>query len=198
MGMKFNEGDAAMKPSLRLITPPSELPVTLAAAKDYLRVTQDDEDVGITAMIAAAVNLLDGRGGFLGRCLEPQTYELLLDAFPAAEVRLPIGPVASITSVLFTDREGADGAVKPGDFTLDNAETFGGWIVPHVGAVWPATMATINAVRIRFVAGVGAPEGVKQAILDMVATRYDTRGEGRMLSPGVVADLAPFRRPAVM
>ena len=185
------------KTSLRLITPPADLPVTLAAAKDYLRVDFDDEDAGISAMIAAAVNLLDGRNGILGRCLEAATWELLLDRFPAAEIRLPLGPVASVTSVKFTDTEGAEGTVDAGNFYVDNAETFGGWVVPVSGFAWPATMETVNAVRVRFVAGTGAPEGVKQAILDMVAARFDTRGEGKMLTPGIVADLAPFRRPVV-
>ena len=181
---------------LRLVTPPA-LPVTLAEAKAYLRVDHAFEDAGISAMIAAAVNLLDGRNGILGRCLEPATWELLLDRFPNREIRLPLGPVASVTSVAFTDPEGAEGAVDAGSFALDNVEGFGGWIVPHAGFAWPAAMETINAVRVRFVAGTGAPEGVKQAILVMVATRYDLRGEGRMLTPGIVADLAPFRRPVV-
>lgn len=186
------------KTSLRLITSPAALPVSLPEAKEYLRVDHDDEDDGIGVMIAAAVSLLDGRSGILGRCLEAQTWELVLDRFPMAEIRLPLGPVASVASVAFTDPAGADQTVAAENFALDNAETFGGWIVPRAGFSWPATMATINAVRVRFVAGTGTPEGVRQAILDMVATRYDTRGDGRMLTPGIVADLAPFRRPVVL
>jgi uncharacterized phiE125 gp8 family phage protein len=184
-------------PRLRLITPPAALPVTLGEAKAYIRVDGDFEDAGISAMIAAAVNMLDGRGGILGRALEPQTWELALDRFPAREIRLPLGPVASVTSVAFTDPEGGAGTVSASNFEVDNGEAFGGWIVPHSGFAWPATMDLINAVRVRFVAGLGAPEGVKQAILDMVASRYDTRGAGTMLTPGIVADLAPFRRPVV-
>ena len=92
---------------------------------------------------------------------------------------------------------GSDGTVDAGSFAVDDAPGFEGWIVPAAGLSWPATMAAINAVRVRFVAGTGTPAGVRQAILDMVAARYDRRGEGRMLTPGVVADLAPFRRPVV-
>jgi uncharacterized phiE125 gp8 family phage protein len=184
-------------PRLRLITPPADLPVTLAAAKDFLRVTHADDDAGISAMIAAAVNLLDGRNGILGRCLEPATYELLFDRFPAAEIRLPLGPVASVNSVAFIGPEGAEDTVSASNFDLDNAEAFGGWIVPHSGFAWPATMATVNAVSVRFVAGTGTPEAVKDALLNMVAARFDGRGDGRMLTAGIVADLAPFRRPVV-
>ena len=185
------------KTSLRLITPPADLPVTLAAAKEWLRVDGPYDDAVIGALIASATKLLDGSAGILGRCLEPATYELVLDRFPDAEIRLPLGPVASVTSVAFTDPEGGEGTVSPSDFELDNAEGFGGWIVPHTGVSWPATMATVNAVRVRFVAGTGTPEPVAQAILDMVAEKYDERGGGKMLTPGIVADLAPFRRPVV-
>ena len=62
---------------------------------------------------------------------------------------------------------------------------------------WPATMEVVNAVRVRFVAGTGTPAAVKDAILNMVAARYDSRGEGKLLTPGIAADLAPFRRPVV-
>lgn len=187
-----------MKTILRLITPPASLPVTLAEARDYLRVDSDFEDAGISALIAAAVNLLDGRNGILGRCLEPQTWELVLDRFPTgAEIRLPLGPVASVTSIAFTDPAGAEGIVAAPDFELDAMSAFGAWIVPHSGFAWPATMEVVNAVRVRFVAGTGTPAGVKAAILDMVASRYDARGAGKLLTPGIVADLAPFRRPVV-
>jgi uncharacterized phiE125 gp8 family phage protein len=164
--------------------------------KDFLRVDHDAEDAGISAMIGAAVNLLDGRHGILGRCLEAQTWDLTLDSFPAAEILLPLGPVASVTSVKFTDPEGSEGTVGSGSFELDNGPTFEGWVVPVAGFSWPATMDTINAVRVRFVAGIGAPEAVKQAILAMVATRYDDR-TGKLLTSGIVADLAPYRRPVV-
>ncbi|MCB1371523.1 MAG: hypothetical protein KDJ83_11595 [Rhodobacteraceae bacterium] len=194
MGLKMSK---SAPPRLRLITPPAALPVTLAEAKEYLRVDGDHEDTGIAAMIAAAVDMLDGRNGLLGRCLEAATWELVLDRFPAAEIRLPLGPVASVTSLSFTDPEGSEGTVDTGSFAVDDAPGFEGWIVPAAGFSWPATMAAINAVRVRFVAGTGTPAGVRQAILDMVAARYDRRGEGRMLTPGVVADLAPFRRPVV-
>ena len=142
--------------------------------------------------------MLDGRDGILGRCLEPATWELVLDGFPAAEIRLPLGPVASVASVAFTDPEGAEGTVDSGRLRAGRGRDLRGWLVPVSGFAWPATMDTINAVRVRFVAGTGAPEGVKQAILDMVAARYDTRGEGKMLTPGIVADLAPYRRPVVL
>ena len=82
--------------SLRLVTPPASPPVSLAEAKAFLRVDHDAEDDLIAGIIAAATNLLDGRTGILGRCLEAQTWELAIDRFPSAEVQLPLGPVVSV------------------------------------------------------------------------------------------------------
>lgn len=181
---------------LTLITPPAELPVTLAEAKDFLRVFHDDEDASIGRMIAAAVAMIDGRHGILGRCLEPSTWEVVLDRFPVAEVQLPLGPVVSVESVRYIDLAGVEQTIAADSYVIDATPTFLGWIVPT--SPWPATMATVNAVRVRFVAGRGTPEPVRQAILDMVANRYEARGEATMLTPGVVSDLAPFRRPVVL
>lgn len=179
---------------LHIITPPADQPVTLAETKAFLRVDHDEDDAGISAMLAAAVNLLDGRNGILGRCLEPATWELVLDAFPAAEIRLPLGPVVSITSVTFTNPDSEDAAL-PADAYVLAASTFCADVVP--AGAWPATAVAPNAVRVRFVAGTGTPDAVKQAILAMVAERYDGR-TGKLLTPGIVADLAPWRRPVVL
>lgn len=185
-------------PYLRLVTPPAAAPVSLAEAKAFLRVDHSEEDDLIAGIIAAATGLLDGRTGILGRCLEAQTWELSLDAFPEAELQLPLGPVVSVESVTFADPAGAEATVSPTDYVLDATPTFLGWIVPVAAFAWPETMAVINAVRVRFVAGRGTPAAVKAAILDMVAGKYDERGGGKLLSPGIVADLSPYRRPVVL
>jgi uncharacterized phiE125 gp8 family phage protein len=182
--------------NLRLVTPPVAAPVSLAEARAWLRVDHDAEDELIASLITAATAALDGRTGFLGRCLEPQTWELSLDRFPEAEIQLALGPVASVEAITFTDPDGVEGTVSADAYTLDNTPTFVGWAVPS--APWPATMETVNAVRVRFVAGTGTPEPVKQALLDMIAAKYDERGGGKMLSPGIVGDLSAFRRPVVL
>lgn len=186
-----------MRQNLRCITPPASLPVSLAEAKSWIRLDHDLEDALIERLIRAATNALDGPAGFLGRALMPQTWELVFDAFPAHEIEVPLGPIASVAEITFTDPAGVGQTVPAAAFELDRVATFGGWIVPVDGFSWPATMATIGAVSVRVVVGTGAPEGVRQAILDMIAARYDMRGEGRMLSPGIAGDLARFRRPVL-
>lgn len=184
---------------LRLITPPATLPVTLEEARLYAHIDATDDDLLLQGSIEAAVNALDGRHGFLGRALEAQTWELVLDCFPVSEIVLPFGPVASVTSVKYDDTDGTEQTVAAESYVLDNVSQFEGRVIPVSGFAWPATMAKVGAARVRFVAGTGTPAQVHQCILEMVACAYDARGQGnKMLTPGVVSDLAPYRRPVVL
>ena len=180
---------------MRLITPPATLCVPVAAAKAHLRVDHDLDDAHIEDLIRAATEHLDGWSGVLGRALEAQTWELALDAFPDGAIRLPLGPVASVTSVIYADPAGAEQTVDPGAYVLD-AQSVEGWVVPIDG--WPATMETVNAVRVRWVAGTGTPRAARQAILLLVGHWYAHReavGEAAVELPlGVQSLIAPLRR----
>lgn len=181
-----------------LITPPAAAPVSLAEARQHLRVDHTDEDALIASLIEAAVGHFDGWSGILGRCLEPQTWELALDAFPAKEIRLPLGPIASVASVRLTDPSGAELTVSPLDYETD-LRAVEGWIVPSAG--WPATMDVVNAVRVRWVAGTGCPEPVRHAILLLIGHWYAHReaasAAASELPLGVSALIAPWRRVGI-
>jgi uncharacterized phiE125 gp8 family phage protein len=176
----------------RLITAPESLPVTLAEAKAQLRVDHTDEDALITRLVKAATAYLDGRTGILGRCLVTQTWELTLDAFPAEEIELPLGPVQSVTSVKYVDTAGVTQTVPEADYYLDNA-SISAWVMPQIE--WPDTMEAANAVTVRYVAGTApaaVPDALRHAILVMVSAWYDKRAAGDMpLAAGAL--IAPHR-----
>jgi uncharacterized phiE125 gp8 family phage protein len=182
-----------------LITPPAS-PITLVEAKAHLRVDHADDDTLIGGLIGAAVAYLDGWSGVLGRALEEQTWEIGLDVFPCKEIRLPLGPLVSVTSVKYTDPAGLEQTVDPADYEVD-ARPVEGWIVPAADFSWPATMDTINAVRVRWVAGTGCPLPVKHAALLLIAHWYATREAAGATSAeiplGVDALSAPWRRAFV-
>jgi uncharacterized phiE125 gp8 family phage protein len=183
-----------MSVDVRLVAPASTPAVTLAEAKAHLRVTDSAEDALITALVAAATEHLDGWTGVLGRALMPQTYEMRLDRFPSGAIKLPLGPVVSVTGVWGTDALGDEFQVDPGEYEIDAGEAIG-WIVPVNG--WPATMTTINAVRVRWVAGTGCPAPVKAAILLLVGHWFENReatGDAAELPLGVMALISPWRR----
>lgn len=165
--------------TLKLIAAPEVEPVTLAEAKAQLRITTSDSDDMITALIQAARQQLDGNDGWLRRALVTQTWELTLDAFPCREIRIPLPPLQSITSINYDDRDGLEQTVSASAYDVD-AVGQPGWVVPVRGSPWPVAMSAINAVRIRFVAGyppstdsppdlrLNVPRPIKQAILLMV------------------------------
>ena len=87
---------------------------------------------------------------------------------------------------------GLDDATRSvlGDF-IKQRRGVEGWVVPLAG--WPATAMAANAVRVRWVAGLGCPPGIRGAILAWLAYREQNRASIEM-PPGVAAALAPFRR----
>lgn len=190
--------------SLKLITPPTGLVVDLASAKVHLSVDSGDDDTLITAMIGAASDYAEQ---MTGRALLPQTWELSLDAFPLnswqrigaywpeyiAAMRLTRVPVASITSVSYTDTEGAAQTLSNTLYTLDAADDFGAaYVVPAYNTIWPLTQESINAVRVRYVAGyanaAAVPQAIKNWILLQIAAMYANR-ESEVVIRGVCVQL---------
>lgn len=154
-----------------VLVAPGALAVSVEAVKANLRVDNDAEDALIEGLIRAATAHAER---WTGIAFEAATWDMYLDAFPSAEIAIPLAPLVSVTSVSYVDADGALQTVSASDFTVDSASR-DGWIVPADGFSWPAMMATINAVTIRFVAGRGTPEDAKQAIHLLVGHWYANR-----------------------
>ena len=164
---------------LKLITPPAELPVTMAEAKEHLRVDVSDDDTTIDLYVRAATGAAEE---WLGRALIDQTWELTLDEFPPNELRIPRPPLIEIVSVIYDDAAGDEQTLNAASYTVDSSSE-PGWLTPASGA-WPATFAGINAVRIRFRAGYldnaspavqNVPDNIRNAILMAAGDYYANR-----------------------
>lgn len=145
--------------------------VTVSEAKANMRVDHDADDALIGTLIRAATAHAER---WTGMAFEPSTWDLVLDRFPSAEIAVPLSPLVSVTSVTYVDEDGAEQTVAGSDFVADTASR-DGWIVPADGFAWPATLAAINSVRVRFVAGRGTPDDARQAILLLVGHWYANR-----------------------
>lgn len=196
--------------ALRIITPPPAEPLTLAEVKEHLRVTTTNEDSIIAAYLAAARQSIEGPDGFTGRAFVAQTWELVIDEFPTAEVKIPLPPLREVVSIKYDDGNGDEQTLDPSLYYVDDVSE-PGWIVP-VTAGWPSTLDAINAVRVRFTAGyapdtgvsptdygANVPDNIKSAILLLVGSLYENREEvvaGTTLTElpwGVEALLRPSR-----
>ena len=168
---------------LQRIIAPATTPVTLTEAKAHLRVSHTDEDALITLMIGAATEYVET---LLGRSLNDQTWELVLDAFPASEIRIPRPPLIEVVSIRYVDAGGIEQLVDPADYYVDTTSRYG-WVVPQGGSLtWPETIDAINSVRVRFRAGYQSadsppseniPPSIKQAMLLILGAMYENREE---------------------
>jgi hypothetical protein len=122
--------------SIRVITPPDPFVTPADIAGSH-----QSNDPKITAMIAAAIEEIDGYTGWLGRCLAPQLLEWSLSAWPCRGYSLPIGPELEIESVTYVDHLGDDQVwAFPTPLYFDNL---------------PAVRGRTGDLRIRYWAGYG-------------------------------------------
>lgn len=150
--------------SLRLITDASTEPLTLAQARRHLRIDDDytAEDADISDMIVAARRQAEHE---TGRTLTAQTWERVLDAFPAAEIELGMPSVIAITHIKYVDPASVEQTLDSAQYVLDR-DTDPGYVMPAAGTTWPDTYAdTTNAVRVRFTTGYLADEDKDRALL---------------------------------
>lgn len=155
---------------LTLVTPPASYPVTLLEAKAQVGVHASETayDDQINGYIAAATSLLDGPNGRLGKAIMPQTWDLSLDEFSDA-IEIPLGPVTAVGSVKYFDTEGDQQTLDAAYYTTDLSSNRQ-WVVLNTDYSWPDILDGVNAVTVRFTAGMSDNDlpAIKQAILGYV------------------------------
>lgn len=163
-------------------TAPVAEPVTLAQAKNHLRVSIDDDDDYISELITAAREAVEN---FCSRSFAIKSYLQTLDSFPyytdtvfsqnalppsysslptysstawnySQMIKLFAPPAIAVQGIDYTDASGANKTLSQDtDFLLDNVSE-PSRIFPIPGKQWPPSLYCPNAVRIRFTAGFGS------------------------------------------
>jgi uncharacterized phiE125 gp8 family phage protein len=158
--------------SLKLITAPLELPVTLAEARAHLRVTSTTEDALILALLYAATEHAED---FTRRRFITQTWELVLDRFPE-EFALPNPPLQSVSSLKYLDEAHVEQTLASSAYQVDVVSE-PGRVTAAIDTSWPSLSEKINAVTLRFVCGYGGatkvPFAIKAAVLLHVEAHFD-------------------------
>jgi uncharacterized phiE125 gp8 family phage protein len=172
---------------LKVITAITSEPVTLAEARLQCKPDSDDTswDAVITALITTAREQAEHD---TGRSFAAQTLELALDCFPDYEndaINLPMPPVASITSIKYTDTAGTEQTISASAYALSQYGE-SRRVAPTYGNYWPVTQNIPDAVRIRYVCGYGAsgqvagytalPKAAKAALLLHIEAEYPNGG----------------------
>lgn len=203
--------------SLYLITAPTDEVVTLAEAKTQLRVSGSTDDVLIEALIQSAVDQIDpAGGGWLGRALRAQTWELRGPAFPcwydgcgysrnfhkAYWAELPYPPLIAVDSVKYLDGDGVDTTLVEGvGYRVFQGGISQAYIAPIYNETWPSSVrCDPESVRIRFTAGyeIGSagdemPSPIKQAVIMMVKSLFDVHTQNLLLSEVTIEGVSTRR-----
>lgn len=158
--------------TLRLVTPPVSLPVTLEEAKKQCRVYHDDDDEVILRHIQTAVAELDGRDGYLGRCIMEQTWAMPVTAWWGSETLvLPFADARDIV-VTYLDEDGVEQTVDPGLVIYAYWST-GYGLRFEILFNWPTLYADEYPVTVTFTAGSANAGDVDAGIKDAILARVE-------------------------
>jgi len=159
-----------------IITGPVGEPVTLADAKQNLRVDHTDDDTLIASLITTARQQAEHR---TGRRYGAQTWLRAYDGFPTWSIMLPDPPVTEIVSIKYDDPDGVEQTLPPEDYRLRlHSEPA---VVLPVKA-WPAAASDPGSVRITYKCGLDATDARWQSLrawmLMAIGTWYQQREAG--------------------
>lgn len=164
--------------ALKLISGPTTEPITLAEAKQHLRVDITDDDDYITALITSARLIAEER---TNRALITQTWDQIIDDFPMGDTIILKKPnLQTVDSVNYTDSTGQEHIMPATDYVVDS-NSVPGRVFLGFAKIWPVVvLQPAAAVRIRFTAGYGdtadtVPQALKNAMLLLIGNWYANR-----------------------
>lgn len=155
----------------KTITQPA-LAVSVDAVKLNSRIDSNLEDTWINDAILSATEIAEH---ITGRAFANRTVEFALDAFPEAEIFLPVTPISSVVSIKYIDANGFEQTLNPANYKIDDY-SIDNWILPT--STWPETITGASVVKVRVIVGYGdnIPFSVKQWIKLAVDAHYKYRG----------------------
>lgn len=170
--------------SITRTTQPTIEPVTLAEAKQHLRVDGHEDDAYIAGLVRAAREWVEE---YLDRTLILTQWTVRGDRFPpdsTDEIELPRPPMATAgtataISVTYTLEDGTTAAYSTNLFRVDRHSTPGA-VKPLYGQTWPPHRQDDNSLAITYWAGYGAnandvPAAIRHAMLMLIGFWYENR-----------------------
>jgi len=144
-------------------------PISAADVKAQSRIDFDDDDALLDRLITVAREYVER---YCNATWATRTVEIKCDAFADFD-RLPLAPVASISSVSYVDSVGVTQTLGADVYEerLDDMEAS---IVLKYGQVWPAIRPG-SRITVTAVLGADLPAPVKHAMLVHIAESYENR-----------------------
>jgi uncharacterized phiE125 gp8 family phage protein len=167
------------------------MPITLADAKQQLRVDIDDDDALIQRYINGAAAYVERHTGQL---LTRRQVSFSFDAFVAEGLELTAWPSPADATISYRDPDGVDRTLSSPRLL---ARRYRPKVLPARGTSWPATDAGPEAVLVTVTAGFDAGQvepDMLVAVQMLVAHWYRNREAEGESTPGVDALLGPHRK----
>ncbi len=135
---------------LVVVTPSTQLVVTLEEARQHLNVVHHDHDLLIERFLRASTSHVEE---WLGMALLDQTYDYYIDAFPDDDeyIQIPRPPLISVTEFVSPVTNDSPDEEFTG-YSVDYSHSPARLYLPSTGT-WPDVEEDTNAARIRFRAG---------------------------------------------
>lgn len=193
----------------KVITPPTEEPLSLQEVKDHLRVDHVEEDALIVGLTQAAREYVEGQ---TLRQLVTATLRATVDSFPHVQrswsgwapargrIVLERAPVVSVTSITYVDTVGVTQTLATSEYVVHTPTSDEpAWIEPTYSSWWPSAREQSQAVVVTFVAGYGAASAVprifKQAMLLLIGHWFENR---ETVVTGTIATNIPMAAQALI
>jgi len=164
-----------------IVTAAASEPITLAEAKNFLRVDHSDDDDLINALITAARSMCEE---YTRRILVTTTIDEYFDQFPKNHwdghsniLYLSRGPVASISSVKYVDEIGSEQSISSSLYVTDTISE-PARIQSTDG--WTTGAGVINQLIVRYVVGTDVsaiPKPLIQGMMLVSSDLYDQRND---------------------
>lgn len=152
--------------------------ISRSELKAHARVYHTQDDTYLDTLIVTATQIIEAE---TRRAMINRAFAFQLEAFPAdREIILPRSPLSTVTSVTYTDTDGATQTLSASTYHVYSVNGVGR-VVLKSSSSWPDTQDTGNLdVTVNFTAGYGAtatsvPAGLKHATLLAATHLYDNR-----------------------
>jgi len=171
----------------RILTPPATTPVSIGEVKAHLDISGATDDQIIGSLIAAVMGMIDGYGGYLGRCVVAQQWAQDYRAWPCDRILLLPFPDCSAAMISYRDQAHANQTVPSAGHSAPIKQPGGDTIVIYRETALPALSNRPGPVTAAFTAGFATvPEAIRQAVILETAALYARRGRDPTLAKETV------------
>ena len=176
--------------TVRMVSMPRPLPVTVADLKPHARVDTAEQDILLESYIEEAIEQVERVSGvgFSGA-----TWEWYANGFPVGKIKIGFGPLTTVSSVTYHDADGVEQTLGAETYTVDDVATDG---IIYPVSDWPDTEeGRPNAVKVTFTAGDGTlPGPIRNTIMRLATNAYDDREKGGELTGPAQRMVGMYRR----